>query len=87
MQRDSNGGRGSWPIDLTAVFLGTLYVVLGLGFVALSPAVGGVLLTVGVATLVVFVTVERMTRRGPRRAERALARAPLAPRRGARPSG
>jgi hypothetical protein len=68
MQRYSNVGRGSSPVDLTAVFLGTLYLVLGLGFLALSPPVGGVLLTVGVATLVVFVAVERITRRGARRA-------------------
>jgi hypothetical protein len=51
--------------DNLVPYLSALYAALGLAFLAVSPAVGAVLLTVGIATFGMFVGVERLTRRAP----------------------
>lgn len=50
-------------VGLTAVYLAALYAVLGLALLAASPTVGSVLLIVAGATLLVFLLLERVTRR------------------------
>lgn len=48
----------------TAVALSGLYALLGIGFLFVSPTVGAVLLTVGIATFGLFRLLERLTHRG-----------------------
>jgi len=48
----------------TAISLSALYALLGIGFLFVSPVVGGVLLTVGLATFAMFKWLARVDRHG-----------------------